>query len=330
MSKIIAITGASGHIGANLCRALIQQGYEIRVLYYSDMRPFEGLEVKLIKGNVLDIDSLALLISGAEYVFHLAAKISITGDPNGMVWKTNVEGTQKVVNTCIEAGVKRLIHFSSIHSICQTPKDQPLNEESPNVTEATSYAYDFSKLASEEVVLAATQKGLDAIILNPVAVIGGYDHKPSYMGQTFIDLYNRKLPALVSGGFAWVDVEDVVTAAINAMKMGKSGERYILAGPYYHLKDISKIASSITHKKAPLLTVPIWVARLGVPFAQIFAFINGQRPLFTYEALSTLQHGNRRISWKKAQKELNFQPKPIEKTIRELYRWLKINGLIEE
>ena len=218
---MIAITGASGHIGANLCRKLVAKGYDVRIMYRSDNKPFEGLDVEIIQGDIMDEASLNSLVDGADYVYHLAAKVSINGDPDGSVWDINVEGTRKVVNVCLKRNVKRLIHFSSLYAIEQGRGE--VNETSPNVSKENGSVYNYSKAVSEEIVLDAVREGLDAIILNPSGVIGGYDHKPSLMGQTLIDLAKGRLPALVNGGTGWVNVLDVVDAAIHAMQKGKRG-----------------------------------------------------------------------------------------------------------
>lgn len=325
---MIAITGASGHIGANLCRELVSQGYAVRVMYRSDDKPFEGLEVEKVQGDILDEKSLERLIHGAKYVYHLAAKVSINGDPDDSVWKINVEGTRKVIEACKRAHVKRLIHFSSLYAIDQNGGE--VNEKSPNVSKGNASVYNYSKAISEELVQEAVQRGLDAIILNPAGVLGGYDHKPSLMGQTLIDLAKGQLPALVNGGFGWVDVLDIVDAAIQAMEKGRKGERYILTGPYQTIPQLAKVAYSVSGQRPPILSLPIWLARIGVPFAKISANLSGKTPRFTQESLDALAHGSKHLSWKKAEEELEFQPRPLVDSLHIAYQWFEKLGLLNE
>src|SRR5664279_1946243 len=94
---IIAITGANGHVGVNLCKALLEQGHTVRALVHKNFQGLEKLKVEMFQGDMLYKESLRPLLDGAEVVFHLAAKISITGDSNGIVREINTEGTRFMI-----------------------------------------------------------------------------------------------------------------------------------------------------------------------------------------------------------------------------------------
>lgn len=130
---VIAITGANGHVGANLCKALLELGHEVRALVHKNTNGLEKLDVKLFKGDLLNKESLIPFIDGAEIVFHLAAKISINGDPHGSVRAINTEGTRLMIKLSKELGIRRFIYFSSIHAFQQKPHDQVLDESRPLV-----------------------------------------------------------------------------------------------------------------------------------------------------------------------------------------------------
>ncbi len=319
---LIAITGATGHVGAALCRALLAGGHTLKVLYRAKLTGLDGLKVTAIQGDIWNTDSLDQLMEGAEIVFHLAAKISIEGDPNGIVWRTNVEGVEQVVQACQRAKVRRLIHVSSIHAHEQSPQDQVLDESRPYVSDM-AYAYDCSKAAGERVVLQAVEDGLDAVILNPTAILGPFDFGTSYTGEMLRDLFRGKLPAIVKGGFDWVDVRDVAQAAIAAMEKGRTGEKYLLGGAWKSIAQIAEITQAVSGQRAPRLVTPIWLAKIGVPFAWAYAWLTGTRPLYTLESLNILQHSCRHISHEKATRELWFNPRPLEETIRDYYDWVK-------
>ncbi len=322
----VAITGASGHVGANLTRALLDQKRTCRVLVHKDTQALEGLDVEQVEGSVLDPDSLIQAFSGAETVFHCAARISIVGDPDGMVRKINVEGPRNVVKACLEAKVKRLIHFSSIHAYCQTPLDQPLDETRPHVG-SNAPAYDRSKAAGEGQILAGVKEGLDAVIVNPTAVLGPFDFKPSRMGQVLLDLYNRSLIALIAGGFNWVDVRDVIAGALAAEQKGRTGEKYLLGGHYLSVGDLAQVVQKVSGVKPPAMTTPMWLAKATAPFAEMYAKVMNTEPLFTSEALMALD-ANQNIRHDKAEKELGYAPRPIEETVGDCFDWFKEAGTI--
>ena len=125
----VAVTGASGHVGGNLIRELLSRGRSVRVLVKDDTRALIGLDVEAIPGNILNMDSLMKLFKGVKVVYHLAAKISISGSEEDDVFQANITGTKNVVDACIQCGVERLVHFSSIHAFSSDPVDEIITEE---------------------------------------------------------------------------------------------------------------------------------------------------------------------------------------------------------
>jgi dihydroflavonol-4-reductase len=325
---LIAVTGASGHVGANLCRMLLQQGHAVRALLYHDDRALQNIEVQKIKGDVLDKSSLKSLINGCDIVFHLAAHISITGKQHGQVKDINVHGTENVIDISIESGIRRLIHFSSIHAISQFPLEFPLDENRPFI-ETLKHSYDNSKRESELLVKnAVLNKGLNAIILNPTSIIGPFDFKPSLMGSALIKLFTRKLPALVVGGYDWVDVRDVCQGAINAINRGTPGEKYILSGYWHSLKEISEKISELTGITATHYVCPSFLAKISVPFFFLISKITGKSQLYTLESLEILKNNNHFIVSEKAKNELGYVKRPFNETLLDTYHWFNENGYL--
>ena len=262
-----------------------------------------------------------------DVVFHLAAKISIAGDPDGMVSRINAEGTRNILSTAIDCKVKRFIHFSSIHAFQQQPQGEPLDENRPLVMDK-GFAYDLSKASSERAVMEAANNGLNALVLSPTAILGPADPEPSLIGNAVIDIYNRKIPSLVPGGYDWVDVRDVVDAAISAIEKGRTGEKYLLSGHWHSLQEFSGLIQLHSGRKTVNTILPIWIARVGLPFITLFSRISGTKPLYTSESLTIISEGNRRISNSKARQELDFNPRPLTDTIKDFLIWLKENGYV--
>ena len=119
----VVVTGASGHIGTNLVRALIHEGCRTRSLIHVHHQSINGLETDIIRGDICELDSLSQAFRGADVVYHLAACISLSMKGWRQLEAINVSGTRNVVKACLEARVKRLVHFSSIHALHQKPLD---------------------------------------------------------------------------------------------------------------------------------------------------------------------------------------------------------------
>jgi dihydroflavonol-4-reductase len=323
----VVVTGASGHIGANLVRALIERRRLCRAIVRQDQRALEGLDVERVHADVLDRDSLTRAFQDAEVVYHLAARVSIVSDKRGGVHETNVVGTRNVVWACVQYGVKRLVHFSSIHAFSQHPLDAPLDESRARVAGPKALTYDRSKALGEAEVRAGMEKGLDAVIVNPTGVLGPYDFKPSLMGQVLINIYRRRLSILVDGGFDWVDVRDVVQGAMTAETEGRTGENYLLSGHWLSIRELAEVVHEVTGADSRLWICPMWLARFAGSFVETRARLLGKRPLFTRASLSSLR-GSRSISKKKAQEDLGYSARPIAGTIRDTFDWLKSSGRI--
>lgn len=323
----VAVTGASGHVGANLVRALLSEGRRVRALVRRDTAALEGLDVTRVQGELLKGETLRELVEGAEVVYHLAAVITLRSRKDAYARRVNVEGTRNVVEACLACGVKRLVHFSSIHAFSASPLDRVIDESRPLCSERRPLPYDQSKADGEGVVQEAVrERGLNAVIVNPTAVLGPHDYKPSAMGQVLIDLARRKLPALVDGGFNWVDVRDVCAGAMVAERSAAAGEKYLLGGHHLSLRGLAAIVEDVTGVRPPA-TIPIWLAYAGVPFAAIQSWITGKLPRFSVASLAALRR-HQQVSHEKAARELGYRPRPIRETIEDAYAWFRDRGVL--
>lgn len=324
---LVAVTGASGHVGANLVRALIARGNRVRVLVHDDARGIEGLDVERVKGDVRDADSVRPFVRGVDRVFHMAAKISLDPKDGPLLEAINVGGVRNVAEACLAEKV-RMVHTSSIHALSSEPMDKTIDETRPLASGPRALPYDRSKAAGERVIAEVAAKGLDVVTVNPTAVLGPYDFRPSHMGEVLLDLYHGRLPGLVEGAFDWVDVRDVVAGALAASEKGRRGERYLLGGAHRTVPELAKIVAEVTGRRAPRLVSPMWLARGVAPFATVFAKIVNRRPLFTSASLTALSN-HRSVSHAKAERELGYSSRPLVDTIRDTFAWFREAGMLE-
>jgi len=325
----VVVTGAAGHVGGNLVRALLAEGKRVRALVHRDRRALEGLDVELVQGDVVDPGSLRRAFADADTVYHTAGIVSIQADDWRLIEAVNVVGTRNVVEACLAASVGRLVHFSSIHALRQEPLDQKLDESRLLVSETHPDLYDRSKAAGEREVQKGIVQGLDAVILNPTAILGPYDYGPSHMGQTLLALSRGKLPALVPGGFDWVDVRDVAEAALRATERAPRGAKYLLSGHWARLRDLATIVGHVTGVRGPWFTCPMFLAKLGVPLTSALARLRGKRPLYTRFALDTVYYSHRHISHERATQAFDYLPRPLEETVCDTLQWFAEAGCLD-
>jgi dihydroflavonol-4-reductase len=327
----VAITGATGHLGSSLVRQLVARGDDVRALTRKpDPKELRGLPITQVGGDVASGEGLDALLDGAEVLYHLAAQISIVGPMNGVVDAVNVGGVRNVVAAVERTKVRRMVHCCSVHVFEPEPLKEPTNEQRPRVQRGEAPAYDVSKADGEALVRKAiVEDGLDAVIVHPSAVMGPYDFKPSRMGHVLLKLYRRRLPALLAGGFDWVDARDVSAGILAAAERGRTNESYLLTGHYLSIAQLADVAQGITGVPRPRLVCPAWVAEIGAPFMDLASWMMPRsEPLYTSESLMPirLRMGYDRS---KAARELGYTVRPIEDTLRDAYAWMLAQGVIE-
>lgn len=324
----IAVTGASGHIGANLCRELLHQGHSVRVLVHRTDQGIKELPLEFVRGDLMEPSSLSLLVRDIDIVFHLAAVISIQVNKKEEIFEKNVGGTRNILKAAKKEGVKRFIHFSSIHALDSLPFDRTLDESRPLALK-DRIEYSRSKAMAELAVWEAVKEGLDAVIINPTAVIGPFDYAPSLLGRALILIYQGKIPALIHGGYDWVDVRDVAEASVAAVEKGGKGERYLLSGYWKTLGELAELIYGISGRRYRKMTCSAGLAKVGLPFLKLYCRLNGSQPLYTRDSLRILQTGHKEISSAKAERFLRFNPRPIEETLRDTFEWFEAHGFMD-
>ena len=317
----IAITGASGHIGACLSHLLVEKGYRVKALVHKNLGGIKDLPIEFIWGDLMDEKVLDRLMDNVEVVIHLAARVTLKVE-NGDMNLINADGTKLALEAAIRNKVRRFIHFSTIHAFDPRPFGQVLDETRPLV-QNSRYDYDKSKILSETYVQNARQQGLETVIFSPTAVMGPFDFRPSVLGKALIRFYNGKNPALIPGGYNWVDVRDIASAAISALDRGTPGEKYILSGQWIGILQLAKTIEKLGGAKPPWFTSPFWLARLGAPFLNLHATITGQEPIYTTVSLNTLKNSHRHISADKAEAGLGYKARPFDDTLRDTIKWFQ-------
>jgi dihydroflavonol-4-reductase len=321
------VTGANGHIGSNLVRALLSRGRDVRVLVHTKHQAVEGLDVDIVEGDICDINSLLKAFTGIDRVYNLAGHISLRMTDTKRCRDINVGGTRNVVEASLQKNVKRLVHFSSIHALEQQPLSEPIDEKRLLVSGMNHPPYDISKAGGEIEVKKGIEKGLDAVIVNPTGVIGPFDYYPSHFGEVLLSLAQCRLPALIDAGFDWVDARDAADGAIKAEELAPTGSKYLLSGHWASIREIACMIKELIEVNIPAFTCPLWLASLGAPFADGIAQVSGKRPLFSKVSLAALC-GNKNVSHAKATAELGYNPRPLKETIKDTLDWFFSNGYV--
>ncbi|QIS13477.1 NAD-dependent epimerase/dehydratase family protein [Nocardia arthritidis] len=313
----VAVTGAAGYLGTNLLQRLVGRGDEVIAIdRVTPTRPTDP-KVTWVDGNVLDPESMRTVLEGAEVVYHLVAVITLA-DKHDLAWQVNTEGVRVVAEAARAAGVRRMVHASSIHAFNQYCCGGRIDESSPRSTDPGLPVYDRSKWTGEVELRKVIEQGLDAVICNPTGVFGPLDFcKPlSRINRTLRDAAHGRVPAMIGGGFDLVDVRDVADGLILAGEHGRTGENYLLGGSMISMLDLCRIAAAQNAKKGPRFAVsPRLVSGLIPvlePIGKLFGTdIVSKAALGALVSAPVVDHG-------KAERELGYRPRPTADTVRDL------------
>jgi dihydroflavonol-4-reductase len=323
---MILVTGATGHIGNVLARALIARGERVRALILpgEDCRSIQDLDIETIPGDITQPVSLEKAMQGVRKVFHLAGIISILPGKNKLLRQVNVQGTLNVLQACWQSGIERLVYTSSIHALARVPNGQTIDESIP-FDPANPYGeYDRSKAEASLAVLQAARQGFDAVIVCPTGVIGPYDYRRSEMGQLILDCVEEKPQLYVDGAYDFVDVRDVAEGLLLADEKGSSGETYILSGEQISVEGLIGAVQKTIGRQLFKLRIPMSLAHYISHLAPAYYRLSHTRPRLTNYSLEVLE-SNSIISHAKAQSKLGYSPRSLLVTLSDTVHWFKEN-----
>lgn len=320
---MILVTGAGGHIGNVLVKQLYNKGYRDLRLFIQENEDDSHIKKyakEIVRGDIRDPYAVSATVRGCEYVFHLAGLVQISGRHKKIIFDINVGGTKNVVQACLEKGVKRLLHVSSVHAL-RIPATGFINEELDPDISNLSGAYAKSKAMATIEVMNAIQKGLDAVIVFPTGVIGPYDFRSSYTGNAikgYIDA--KKTQYYFDGKYDFVDVRDVADGIFRAWKYGEKGQGYIISGSVSSLEDIINAVEKTTGNTIRRRKVPAFIVKAAATLAPAYYAAARKKPVLSRYSIETLM-SNSDVSSSKAQVKLGYKPRPMSRTIRDMVRW---------
>ena len=326
MKKIYLVTGAAGHLGSTVCTKLHERGERIRALVLEGENTafLECTGAEIFTGNVLDPDSMREFFRIPEgygaVVVHCAGIVDIGGAENPAVEAVNVEGTRNVMQLCRETGVEKVVYVCSVHALPDLPKGRVKREIETFYPDRVDGAYAKSKARAANLVLGMAHEGLPAVAVFPSGIIGPYCGRGNHLVQLVKNYMNGKLPAVVHGGYDFVDVRDVADGILAAADRGKLGESYILSGGYYEVPEMIRLLREAAGGRK-IGTVPTWMAKIAAPLSEYIAKKRRRKPLFTAYSLRVL-HENGRYSHDKATAELGYMPRELFETLRDTAKWL--------
>jgi len=322
------VTGGTGFLGLNIIQQLLDNDWQVTAMHRpnSNIDDLGKLNVTLVEGSLSDIDSLQQIVpKDLDAIFHIAGDTNMWRCNNQRQFETNVIGTQNLVEIALQYKVGRFIHTSSISAYGF--HDSIITEQDASTAMHSGVNYLKTKLLGEKAVKdAVTLRGLDAVILNPCAIIGAYDRHN--WSQLFTMIQNEKLPGIPTGEGSYCHVREVAAAHIAAFHKGKCGENYILAGTDCSFLEVVTKIGRLLDKPTANKTIPKWVLKIVGYISYWSSLLTHKEPNMTPEKATMV---SKRVvaSSHKAVTELDYVDNiSIDVMLEDCYLWMKSEELI--
>jgi dihydroflavonol-4-reductase len=308
---MIYVTGATGHIGNNIVRALVAGGYQTTALVRRRSPAVETAGAPMIVGDIFQADWLSSQLQKDDIFIHSAGVIDLSKQDRQASEIVNVHGTQTILNVCAARGVYLLL-VSSVDAIekpknggiIRTPDIQTLN--------GVKSHYSMTKaIAAKEVATALANQVLQGAIVYPAAVIGPHDYKPSRVGKELLAIQRRKIVFHLNGGYCFIDVRDVANAVVRIISTKQTGH-FILGAHNVSIKSFYEAIERVTKRQLIVLPLPVAIAKVGCLFFKSYSSVMIDAVLENHD-----------YDLEPMKKGLEIEPIPFETTLKDTLEWLQ-------
>lgn len=334
--KTAFVTGATGLLGNNLVRLLLAEGYRVKALVRSAKKAEEQFgelmddRLELVPGDLARVEGFAPALQGCDVLFHTAAYFRESykgGSHQAALRKTNVEGTQILLNEAYAAGIRRMVHISSIAVLSMGSNSAGVTDETMVLArEAAPDDYYRSKIETDEVIFAFLDRHHDMHIslVLPGWMHGPGDIGPTSAGQFVQDYLQRKIPGVADAAFSVVDARDVARVALASSKTGKRGERYLAAGHPVSMARLLQAMEAVSGVPAPRRKLPRAMLYAIAFLQEAYARLTGRPVLLSLATVNNMASDyGRRFSAEKIRREFNLGFRPMEETLADEVMWAR-------
>jgi dihydroflavonol-4-reductase len=288
--------------------------------------------IYIVDGDVTVGHTVYRALAGCDRLYHVAAEFKMWDRRPEKILEASIVGTRETLEAAARRGLEKIVVTSSTAAVGTTP-DATMMDEATTFNRPNSAPYIVGKWKAEQVALDMAKRGMPIVVVNPSTIIGPGDYKPTPSGDLILTYLKWNLPTgfpWSGGGFAMVDVDDVVDGHIAAMEKGRVGERYILGGTNVTVEQLITMLSEITGLVGPGLRSPTPVVALAGAASEVLARFTGKTPPLTYKFARDFVGSYVWVSSAKAERELGFKVRPLKATLLRAVRFFLENGFVPE
>jgi dihydroflavonol-4-reductase len=320
------VIGANGFLGSHVTRQLVATGADVRVMVRptANTRSIDDLNVTRFHGDVFDTATVREAMDGCDQVYYCVVDTRAWLQDPSPLFHTNVEGLRSVLDVAVEQPIadtlKRFVFTSSYATVGR--RHGHVASEDDQIDHRGLTPYVESRVQAEDMVLRyAAEKGLPAVAMCVSTTYGSGDWGRTPHGAFIAGAVYGKLPFLMNGiQLEVVGVDDAARAMLQAAERGRIGERYLISERMIPLKEVVTIAADEAGVPAPrrAISVPVLYG-MGV-LGSLRARLTGKDAELSMASVRMMR-AEAPVDHSKAVRELGWQPRPVEESIREAARF---------
>ncbi len=313
---MIAVTGANGLLGSFIVRKLLKRNERFVAIKRSNsdtslLDDVNG-QIEWRDADILDTVALDEALQGATHVIHAAAMVSFNPRASKSLYRINVLGTRNVVDACLNHGVMKLVHISSVAALGRLKGMKQIDEHQKWTESTLNSTYGETKYLAELEVFRGHEEGLNTTIINPSVILAPADWTRS-SAKLFKYVWDER-PFYADSHINFVDVRDVAEAVYQLLRADFPGERFILNAGVMSFNDFLRRTAIRFNKKSPSIRVNHFFLKL-IAFAEtVRARLIGAEPLITRETARSAGTQYLYIN-EKIKNSLQFDFQPIDETL---------------
>lgn len=316
------VIGANGFLGSHVTRRLVAAGEDVRVMVRPSANTvsIDDLDVTRFVGDIFDLDTVRAAMAGCDVVYYCVVDTRAWLRDPAPLFRTNVEGLRGVLDVAVSSGLRKFVFTSSYSTVGR--KHGRVATESDEIDRRGLTAYVRSRVQAEDLVLEyARTKGLTAVAMCVASTYGRGDYGMTPHGALIAGTVFGKMPFVLDRiSLEAVGVDDAADALIKAAEHGRPGERYLVSERMISNAEVVRIAADEAGVDPPTRTIPLPALWAMAAVGTLKARLRGTDERLTLESVR-LMRAEARVDCAKARRELQWEPRPVQESVREAARF---------
>lgn len=289
----VAMTGATGYLGAHIARGLLTAGHDVRLLVPpgEDTAPVIGAlralgSVTIVVGDVRRDADIARLLTGVDAVVHAAGVVGTDERRSRLMWDVNAYAAESIMRRAVEAGLDPVVSVSS-YSALFPPANGVITPDTPPADGRSAYAK--TKSYADRVARELQCGGAPVVVTYPSSVVGAPFHTAAGVTERgWAPLIRHAVAPRLRGGMQMIDVRDVAEVHTRVMRPGQGPRRYVCGGVLLTFDEMIDALERGLGRRIRRVPVPVGALLAAARAADLLSRFIALPDGLSYEAMTLL------------------------------------------